>query len=57
MNNSLIDEKEANLHVPYLDVNRRTHNLINFSKNSSKHQKYIISENTVFKEHPILKLF
>ena len=57
MNNSLIDEKEANLHVPYLDVNRRTQNLINFSKNSSKHQKYIISENIAFKEQPIMKVF
>lgn len=47
--NTLIDEKEANLYLQYLNVNMLTQNLINFSENSSKHQKYIISENIVFK--------
>ena len=47
--NKLIDEKEANLYLQYLNVNILTQNLINFSENSSKHQNYIISENIVFK--------
>jgi predicted DNA-binding transcriptional regulator YafY len=47
--NKLIDEKEATLYLQYLNVNMLTQNLINFSENSSKHQKYIISENIVFK--------
>ena len=47
--NKLIDEKEANLYLQYLNVNILTQNLINFSENSSKHQKYVISENIVFK--------
>jgi predicted DNA-binding transcriptional regulator YafY len=47
--NKLIDEKEATLYLQYLNVNVLTQSLINFSENTLKHQKYIISESIVFK--------
>ena len=46
--NKLIDKKEANLYLQYLNVHMLTQNLINFSENTLKHQKYILSENIVF---------
>lgn len=47
--NELVNEKEANLYLQYLNVNILSQNLINFADNSLKHQQFIISENIVFK--------
>lgn len=47
--NELIDEREANLYMQYLSMNVLSQNLIHFSENSIENNKYIISENLVFK--------
>lgn len=45
----LIDEKEANLYVQYLRMNVLSQNLIQFSESSLENNKYIVSENLIFK--------
>lgn len=47
--NELIDEKEANLYVQYLRMNVLSQNLIQFSENSRENNKYIVTENLIFK--------
>jgi predicted DNA-binding transcriptional regulator YafY len=53
---NLIDEKEASLYLQYLNVNLLSQNLITFSENNLKYQKYIVSENIVFKATNLIEI-
>lgn len=47
--NELIDDRETQLYMQYLNMNVLSQNLIHFSENRNKYNKYLISERTVFK--------